>query len=347
MITESSIKEALRVVRYPGFARDIVSFGLVRGVTIESDVVVVYLVIDSPKDEVRAAIEEGVRGALSDVVEGRRVQVEVIRKEAGVEKGPIEGVRHIVAVASGKGGVGKSTVTANLAVALARMGYRVGVCDCDLYGPSMGLLFGLNERLYMDERERIIPAEGYGVKVVSMAFLLDEGSPIVVRGPVATRYIQQFLRQVDWGELDYLLLDLPPGTGDIQLTIVQTVPVSGAVIVTTPQEVALIDARKAVGMFEKVSVPVLGLVENMSCFRCPSDGVAYYIFGRDGGRREAERLGVPLLAEIPIDMETRVRCDEGRPIVADGEDESGVIDGFVQMARMVDVLLGEGRHPST
>ena len=224
-------------------------------------------------------------------------------------------------MASGKGGVGKSTVAANLAVALRRTGALVGLCDCDLYGPSVGMMFGSRDPVTATEDERINPVEAYGIKLMSMAFLLgSDDSPAILRGPMVTKYTQQFLRRVAWGELEYLVLDLPPGTGDIQLTIVQTVALSGAVIVTTPQEVALIDARKATSMFAKTNVPVLGLIENMSYFECPSDGVRYDIFGTGGGRREAARLQVPLLGEIPIDIPTREAGDKGRPItVADSQ----------------------------
>jgi ATP-binding protein involved in chromosome partitioning len=235
--------------------------------------------------------------------------------QAALAQTQIEGVRHVIAVASGKGGVGKSTVAANLAAALHESGARTGLCDCDLYGPSVALMFGTSERPYATEENRILPIARYGLKLMSMGFLLDDAAPAILRGPMVTKYTQQFLRQVEWGELDYLILDLPPGTGDIQLTIVQTVALAGAVIVTTPQEVALIDARKAASMFQKVNVPVLGLIENMSYFRCPSDGQTYDIFGTGGGTREAERLGVPLLGQIPIDIPTRAAGDRGCPIV--------------------------------
>jgi len=227
----------------------------------------------------------------------------------------IPGIKHVFAVASGKGGVGKSTVAANLAVALEQTGARVGLCDCDIYGPSISLMFGTRERPTATEENKIVPIEQYGLRLMSMGFLLDDTSPAILRGPMVTRYTQQFLRQVEWGELDYLVLDLPPGTGDIQLTIVQTVALSGAIIVTTPQEVALIDARKAATMFDKVNVPVLGLIENMSYFVSPSDGKRYEIFGSGGGEREARRLRVPLLGQIPIDIATREAGDRGIPVV--------------------------------
>jgi len=226
-------------------------------------------------------------------------------------------------VASGKGGVGKSTVAANLALALEQTRARVGLCDCDIYGPSISLMFGTRERPMATEENKIVPIEQYGLRLMSMGFLLDDTSPAILRGPMVTRYTQQFLRQVEWGELDYLMLDLPPGTGDIQLTIVQTIALSGAIIVTTPQEVALIDARKAATMFDKVNVPVLGLIENMSYFVSPSDGKRYDIFGSGGGEREAKRLRVPLLGQIPIDIATREAGDRGMPIV--GEDHQSPV----------------------
>jgi ATP-binding protein involved in chromosome partitioning len=223
-------------------------------------------------------------------------------------------VKRIIAVASGKGGVGKSTVAANVAVALAAGGLKVGLCDCDLYGPSVAQMFGTNERPDANDQDEIIPIEAHGIKLMSMGLLLEDNSPVIVRGPMATRYTQQFLRQVAWGELDVLVLDLPPGTGDIQLTIVQTVAVDGVVIVTTPQEVALIDARKAVAMFAKVNVPILGLIENMAWFECDA-GKRYYLFGEEGGVREAEDMNVPLLAQIPIDIPTGRGGDKGTPVV--------------------------------
>jgi ATP-binding protein involved in chromosome partitioning len=253
---------------------------------------------------------------------------------AGVDAMRLPGIKHVIAVASGKGGVGKSTVAANLAVALDQAKARVGLCDCDIYGPSISLMFGTRERPMATEENKIVPVEQYNLKLMSMGFLLDDTSPAILRGPMVTRYTQQFLRQVEWGELDYLVLDLPPGTGDIQLTIVQTVALSGAIIVTTPQEVALIDARKAATMFEKVNVPVLGLIENMSYFISPSDGKRYDIFGSGGGEREAKRLRVPLLGQIPIDIATREAGDRGMPIVAEDR-QSPVAAEFDKIARRI------------
>ena len=320
MISEDALKQALQTVKYPGFSRDIVSFGLVKEIINEAAGVKVKMTLTTSEPAIAARIREESIAAIQAA--GARGPIEVLidiqapAQAAGVP-GPqgIDGVRHIIAVASGKGGVGKSTVASNLALALSSQGLKVGLCDCDLYGPSIALMFGCNERPTADENDHIIPIERDGLKLMSMGFLLDDGAPAVLRGPMVTRYTQQFLRQVAWKPLDVLILDLPPGTGDIQLTIVQTVALTGVIIVTTPQEVALIDARKAASMFEKTNVPVLGIVENMSHFVSPSDGVRYNIFGTGGGTREAARLGTSLLGEIPIEIAVREGGDLGTPVV--------------------------------
>ena len=341
-INQESIREALKVVKYPGFSRDIVSFGLVREISINGGDVEVQLVISTTENAVAKTIRDEATQALKGLVGTGRLNVKVDVQAPAAPTGSvgparIEGVRHIIAVGSGKGGVGKSTVAANLALALAQSGAKTGLCDCDIYGPSVAIMFGGSERPTADDENRIIPIERYGVSLMSMGFLLDDGSPAVLRGPMVTRYTQQFLRQVAWGNLDYLILDLPPGTGDIQLTIVQTVALSGAVIVTTPQEVALIDARKASAMFAKTNVPVLGIVENMSYFLCPGDGKRYDIFGTGGGAREAARLEVPLLGEVPIEPLVREAGDTGRPAVAAHPESAaaGVFESIAQKVRQV------------
>lgn len=319
-LSENTLRTALQGVKYPGFSRDIVSFGLVKEIRISGGDVTVQMTITTAEPAVARQIQTQAQEALAAVpgVHGVDVKIDVQApaQAAGVP-GParIDGVRHVIAVASGKGGVGKSTVAANLALALAADGSKVGILDCDLYGPSLAMMFGATEKPLADDNNNILPIEREGIKLMSMGLLIDDGSPAVLRGPMVTRYTQQFLRQVAWAPLDYLVLDLPPGTGDIQLTIVQTVALSGAVIVTTPQEVALIDARKAATMFHKTNVPILGLVENMSYFQCPSDGKRYDIFGEGGGRREAARLKTALLAEIPIEIAVRESGDTGRPVV--------------------------------
>jgi ATP-binding protein involved in chromosome partitioning len=312
-------------VKYPGYSRDIVSFGMVKDVQVDGSRVLVQIALTTADEKIPRMIEENATAVLeaipgvSEAVVKIDVTAPVTRamQAEGLPQTKIPGVKHILAVASGKGGVGKSTVAANLALALRgeKNTARVGLCDCDIYGPSIGLMFGTNERPNATEDQRIEPIKRFDLKLMSMGFLLDDAAPAILRGPMVTRYTQQFLRNVDWGELDYLVLDLPPGTGDIQLTIVQTVALSGAIIVTTPQEVALIDARKAATMFGKVNVPILGLVENMSYFVCPNDGNRYNIFGTGGGEREAARLQVPLLAQIPLEIPLRESGDKGLPIV--------------------------------
>ena len=336
-VSEEHIREALKSVRYPGFSRDIVSFGIVKSINIDNGNVKVQLALAANDPNVPAAIKNDAERALRGVagVQSAKVLIDIHAPPAGagasIGTTRIPGIKHVIAVASGKGGVGKSTVAANLAMALEQTEGRVGLCDCDIYGPSISLMFGTRERPVATDDNKIVPIEQYNLKLMSMGFLLDDTSPAILRGPMVTRYTQQFLRQVEWGELDYLVLDLPPGTGDIQLTIVQTVALSGAIIVTTPQEVALIDARKAATMFDKVNVPVLGLIENMSYFICPGDGKRYDIFGSGGGEREAKRLRVPLLGQIPLDIATRESGDRGMPIV--GEDpQSAVAQEFLKIA---------------
>jgi ATP-binding protein involved in chromosome partitioning len=330
-LTPDAVLAQLRGVRYPGYSRDIVSFGLVKDVAIDGARVAIRIALTTADPKIPDLLREAVIAAVESMpgVSEAAVQLDLsapvakaMQAEAGgLPQTRIEGVKHVIAVASGKGGVGKSTVAANLAVALQQQGKaRVGLCDCDIYGPSMGLMFGTSQRPVADDHGRIEPIERYALKLMSMGFLLDDTTPAILRGPMVTRYTQQFLRSVHWGTLDYLVLDLPPGTGDIQLTIVQTVALSGAVIVTTPQEVALIDARKAATMFGKVNVPILGLVENMSYFACPDNGKRYAIFGEGGGAREAARLKVPLLAQIPISMPMREAADRGRPLVLEEPD---------------------------
>ena len=342
-LTQESVLDCLRTVKYPGFSRDIVSFGLIKGVEVSGADVTVRLSVQTRDPEVPRRIYADCQAALKSLPGVGHVELDFDIKDPPVTQGPggpllkqsIDGVKKIVAIASGKGGVGKSTVASNLAVSLAAQGAKVGLCDCDLYGPSIALMFGTDERPMATEDNAIIPIEVGGLKLMSMGFLLDDTSPVIVRGPMATRYTQQFLRQVVWGDLDFLILDLPPGTGDIQLTIVQTVALDGAVIVTTPQEVALIDARKAASMFAKVNVPLLGIVENMSYFQCPTDGVKYHLFGQGGGRREADRLGIPLLAEIPIEMPIREAGDSGLPIAAQGPEKSAVAAAFHDLAKKI------------
>ncbi|MDD5350429.1 MAG: Mrp/NBP35 family ATP-binding protein [Chthoniobacteraceae bacterium] len=338
-LSEDLIRSALAKVRYPGFSRDILSFGLLKDLQISGADVTVALQVTAKDPSIPQTLQNDTEAALRAVPGVGAVTVKVeAHAPAGAPAAqaptPIEGVRHVIAVASGKGGVGKSTVAVNLALALAKTGASVGLCDCDVYGPSIALMFGSRERPMATADDQILPIETAGLKVMSMGFLLDDAAPAVMRGPMVTRTTQQLLRQVEWGTLDYLILDLPPGTGDIQLTIVQTVLLAGAVLVTTPQEVALLDVRKAASMFAKVNVPLLGVLENMSYFLCPDNGKRYDIFGTGGGKREAERLGVPLLGEIPLDIPTREAGDRGRPIVT-ADEQSPVTQAFLAAAAAI------------
>jgi ATP-binding protein involved in chromosome partitioning len=340
VLTESTIIDRLKLVKFPGYSRDIVSFGLVKEVKLSGGDVLVRLAVATSNPAIPEAIKREAENAVSTTpgVTSARIVVDISnppdtgKGTAGPAVTGIPGVKHVIAVASGKGGVGKSTVAANLAAAFQQRGLKTGLCDCDIYGPSISLMFGASQEQPMATSDNtILPIERYGIKLMSMGSLLDDNSPAILRGPMVTRATQQFLRQVDWSGLEYLILDLPPGTGDIQLTIVQTVALSGAVIVTTPQEVALIDARKASAMFAKVNVPVLGLVENMSFFVSPSDGKRYDIFGSGGGKREAARLHVPLLGEVPIDVATREAGDRGMPVVLE-DPKSPVSTIFLSIA---------------
>ncbi|HZZ63459.1 MAG TPA: Mrp/NBP35 family ATP-binding protein [Roseiarcus sp.] len=260
----------------------------------------------------------------------------------GRSTAPIPGVRHIIAVASGKGGVGKSTIACNLAVGLAKLGLKVGVLDADLFGPSMPRLFGITARPDLaSDGKKLIPLEAYGVRVMSIGFLIEEAAPVIWRGPMVMSALNQLLREVDWGELDVLVVDMPPGTGDTQLTMAQNVPLSGAVIVSTPQDLALIDARRGIAMFKQVQVPLIGVVENMSYFLCPHCGGRTDVFSHAGAQREAERLGVPFLGEVPLDIVIRANSDDGRPVVASLPD-SGHARAFLEIARHVAQTLEAG-----
>ena len=354
-LTPALIRAALTTVKYPGFTRDIVSFGLVKNIDVTPEgAVTVDLIVESKNADVPRYIYENVMGVIKELPGLKKLDVNIEhhapeqkKKPTGVNDDPadwkssVPGVKHVIAVASGKGGVGKSTVSANLAVALAKLGYRTGLLDLDLYGPSMSLMFGTKERPGCTDKEQFLPVEAHGVKILSMGLLVDEAAPVAVRGPIATRYVQQFLRDVDWGGLDFLVLDMPPGTGDIQLTIVQTVDLAGAVVVTTPQEVALIDARKAVGLFQRVNTPILGIIENMSYFVCPSDGLVYHIFGEGGGEREAQKLGVPMLGKIPLDIQTRSCGDEGHPVALEDPGQNRVAAAFEGVAQQLAAVCGE------
>jgi ATP-binding protein involved in chromosome partitioning len=346
-VTEAQVNEALKRVKFPGLSRDIMSFGFVKRVVVDGGRVEVAIGMTTAKPDAAAAVERDARAVLealpgvTEVVLECKAQPPAAAHAAMPSRPVLPGVRRKIAVASGKGGVGKSTVAANLALALQRGGATVGLLDADIYGPSQQMMMGCRERPRINAEEKIVPVDGQGVKVMSLGFLMDADQPVIWRGPMVMKALQQFIEDVAWGELDYLVVDLPPGTGDAQLTITQQVPLDGAVIVTTPQDVALIDARKGLAMFQKVSVPVLGIVENMSAFVCPHCGERSEIFKSGGGRRTAADLGVPFLGEIPIDPAVVVGGDAGTPIVASHPD-SAAAQAFVALAGEVARRLPNG-----
>ena len=319
-LTPERLRDALRTVRFPGFNRDIVRLGMVADLAIEDGTVRVHLRPGTDKPEVLRRLAADVERVLAGEPGVRNVELHIARaaegrgKDPSAERAALPGVAHIIAVASAKGGVGKSTVAVNLALALARLG-RVGLLDADVYGPSLPIMFGTAERPHATATKRIQPIERYGIRLISMGFFLDEQSPVIWRGPLVMGIVRQFLRDVEWGPTDFLVVDLPPGTGDAQLTLVQQVPVTGAVIVTTPQDVALLDVGRTMAMFAQVSTPVLGVVENMSGYVCPRCGTEDPLFGSGGADGLAERFRVPLLARIPLVPAVREGGDSGHPIV--------------------------------
>jgi len=362
-ITREAVLAALSTVRDEERGGDIVSLGMVSGLAVRGSNVG-FLIEVTPErgphlEPLRKKAEDAVK-AITGVTSATVVltaekaaptptapppppgaDVRAARRQAQTggpasgHKVPLPGIRHVVAVASGKGGVGKSTVAANLAVALAALGHSVGLLDADIYGPSQPRMMGIAGRpTATPDSKRLIPMENFGVRCMSIGFLIKEDTPMVWRGPMVIGALEQLLRDVEWGELDVLVVDMPPGTGDTQLTMSQRVPLAGAVIVSTPQDIALLDARKGIAMFRKVEVPILGIVENMSTFICPACGHESQIFAHGGARREAERLDVPFLGEIPLAMPIRETSDEGRPIVASAP-ESEYAHAFVAIAGKV------------
>ena len=337
MTTEKQVLDALRGIRDPDNQKDIVTLGLVRDVVIAEGAVSLTLAFTSQTPATKATVHSMATRLVGQLPGVTRVQVKMgggPAPAAAHAHGPgehghahgqgqpaaapprpdyIPEVRHTIAVSSGKGGVGKSTVAVNLALALRQSGATVGIIDSDVYGPDVPLMLGTKGKPGMFDN-RIIPVEAYGLKVMSIGLLVNEKEPLVWRGPMIHSFIQQMLKDVMWGALDYLVFDMPPGTGDAQLSLSQVLPLSGVVMVTTPQDVALLDVRKAIGMFQRLNVPILGVVENMSTFACPHCGQHTSIFGESGGQRVADEYGAPLLARLPLDPETRVGGDEGTPI---------------------------------
>lgn len=382
-MTSEEIKDLLKEVKYPGFSRDIVSFGIIKDIRTLGDKVEIDLQITSPSEETRSAIKSGVekvlleKGGFASVEVSMRGGTSSTQQQMPAGSPPptiaLPDIKYTIAVASGKGGVGKSTVAVNLAVGLALAGNRVGLLDLDIYGPSLPILMGLNERPNMTEQRKLVPLQKHGIKLMSFGFLSGNETPVIWRGPMVARMTEQFFTDVEWGELDYLIMDLPPGTGDIQLTLTQRLQLAGAIIVTTPQDLAVSDVRKGADMFGKVNTPVLGVVENMSGYvlngvvrdvagqpmgnvslsipgkngsstvKTAADGqfsLEVDLFKRGGGLAESSRLDVPLLGEIPISLELMVSCDEGVPLVLKNPDSPAGKVFKHMVAKVEDVLSG-------
>ncbi|MBI2954845.1 MAG: Mrp/NBP35 family ATP-binding protein [Chloroflexi bacterium] len=345
-LTREQIEESLRKVIDPEIGRDIVSLGMVRDLTIDGTHVEFTLVLTTAACPLRAQMQHAAQAALLAVPGVETAVVKVgANSPRGSAEGPVNiddgpssvpGVRHVIAVASGKGGVGKSTVSANLATALAARGYRVGLLDADVTGPNIPLMMG-TPRTPIAGDGKMLPLVSHGVKVMSIGFFTEDDAPVIWRGTLVSRAVQQFLHEVEWGELDFLVVDLPPGTGDVPLTLARSIPISGTVIVTTPQDVALLDARKSLVMFRKLNVPVLGIVENMSYYVCHHCGERAEIFGNGGGERMSGQYGVDFLGRIPLNERVRLGADQGNPVALDSNTDGAV---FLEIADKVAALAG-------
>ncbi|HAC14582.1 MAG TPA: MRP family ATP-binding protein [Bacteroidetes bacterium] len=353
-ITQEQVLDALKFVIDPDLGKDLVTLNMIDDIKIDGKNVAFTVNLTTPacpmKDQIHRACENAIKELVDKDAVTKINMSSKVTSGGGISSSGDEllpQVKNIIAVASGKGGVGKSTVAANLAVALAKTGASVGLVDTDIYGPSVPTMFGVkNERPNINTQRKLIPLEKHGVKLLSMGFLVGVDEAVVWRGPMVSSAVKQFLTEAIWGSLDYLIMDLPPGTGDIQLTIVQTVPLSGAVIVSTPQDVALDDARKGVAMFRKVNVPVLGIVENMAYFIPPdAPDKKYYIFGQDGARNLAEELKSPFLGEIPLQQPIREGGDSGRPVALD-EDENGTFTLLAQKVAQQISIRNAGMSPT-
>jgi ATP-binding protein involved in chromosome partitioning len=372
-LTEAQVHDILKTVTYPGYSRDIVSFGMVKNISIEGKNVGVLIRLTEHQPQIADQVRQSVSAALRSLPGVGNLQVDLEMPPAPApqaghehhghdhhdhdhgrqappfptnEAQPLPGVQSIVAVASGKGGVGKSTVATNLAVALGLAGLRTGLLDADIYGPNIPLLMGVDEKPEVTGDNRIVPFFNHGVKMQSLGFFLSDNTPVIWRGPMVMKAVQQLLQDTDWGELDVLVIDLPPGTGDVQLTLVQTVSLTGAVLVTTPQNLALLDVQKGAEMFKHVNAPLLGIVENMSFHQCPGCGTETEIFRRGGGQKESERLGIPLLGRIPLESAVCDAGDAGVPVVI-GQPEGRAGQEFRQIAAaVVDVLMNKPQRPA-
>ena len=336
-VSQEQVLAALRAVQEPDLHKDIVTLGFVKDVKVAGGEVDFTIELTTPacpvKDEMKAEAE-GIVRRLPGVTAARATMTADVKARGGFGRQAVPGIRNIIAVGAGKGGVGKSTTAVNLAVALQRKGARVGLMDADVYGPNTPQMLGIEGGPEVSEAKHMIPPEAFGIKVISMGMLVPADQPIIWRGPMLHGAVQQFMRDVEWGELDYLIVDLPPGTGDVSLSMAQSVPVAGAVVVTTPQGVSVSDVRKAVAMFRQLNIPVLGVVENMSYFVCGHCQERTEIFGHGGGVKMAEDMGIPMLGQIPIDTRVRAGGDEGRPIV-NAAPESPAAKAFAEVAGRV------------
>ena len=365
-MNKQQILEKLKSIKYPGFNRDIVSFGMVKEISIEGKNVELKLNITSQNEEKKLQVVKDIKILLSKYFSDVKITVASQNLQNNFtnqtpQNNILSNVKNIIAVASGKGGVGKSTIAANLASSLSKKGEKVGLLDLDIYGPSLPILFGIKEQPKMSEDNKLIPIKKFGMELMSFGFISGNDTPVIWRGPLVARMTEQFFRDVQWGDLDYLLLDLPPGTGDIQLTLTQKLQITGAVIVTTPQDIALADVRKASDMFQKVKAPVIGVVENMSGFifeglispaeaalkingsiiEPDSSGkfnINFNIFKSGGGKKESERIGVPLLGEIPLAQEIMEASDSGIPLVFQDKNNS-ISDLYDELAKKIQTIL--------
>ncbi len=341
-LNESSVLEALKAIRDPDLNRDIVSLKFIKNLRIDGGRVAFAIELTTPACPVKEQMREQARAVVAALPGVSSVDIEMTAQvraavPADMSKAPVPGVKNIIAVGAGKGGVGKTTVAVNLAIALSQSGGRVALIDGDIYGPNVPLMLGINAQLTTDG-DKIKPAEQYGIKLVSMAFLTGDDAPVIWRGPMLHGVIQQFFREVSWENVDYLIVDMPPGTGDIALSLSQTVPVAGSVVVTTPQTVSVADTRRAVRMYQKLNIPVLGLIENMSHFVCPNCQHESDIFGKGGGEALAEELSIPFLGRVPIYEPIRIGGDTGVPITI-GEKASTASQAFRQVAERLAAQL--------
>ena len=341
-VSDSAVLGALAVVRDPDLHKDIVSLGFVKDLHIDGDRVAFTIELTTPACPVKDQMRDQARAAVLQLAGVASVDVQMSARVREVTGGdgprqPVPGVKNIVAVGAGKGGVGKTTVAVNLALALAKCGSRVGIIDGDIYGPNVPIMLGVKTQLVTDG-QKIVPAEKYGLQIISMGFLTSDDAPIIWRGPMLHGALQQFFREVGWRDLDYLIVDMPPGTGDVALTLSQSVPTAGAILVTTPQKVALADTRRAIAMYRKLNIAPLGIVENMSYFVCPGCEREYDIFGRGGGETLASEMGVPFLGRIPIYQPIREGSDVGVPLVV-GEPDAPAVRAFVSVAEQTAAQL--------